>query len=78
MNLLTEEAGKYLSDNLQSKIHTSRYNDAFQMVDEMLQDLEDKDKVVLKEPWQAYIRRLEARIEKLEKQLAVKKALTTK
>jgi hypothetical protein len=70
MKLLTEDAGKYLAENLQSKIHTSRYNDAFQMVDELLSELEAKEKYVLTEPWLPYTRRLERQIADLESRLA--------
>ena len=82
MQLLTPEAGKYLSDELQSKIHTGRYRDAYQMVDDMLRTFELKDKPVLEEPWLRHVRKLEARIDTLEKQLAKKettpKVLTAK
>ena len=71
MKLLTPAAGKYLSDNLQSKIHTSRYNDSFAMVDEMLRELEAKDEDVLMQPWMAHIKQLEKRVDDLTKQVKV-------
>ena len=79
MNLLTEEAGEYLNEELQSKIHTARYRDSLQIVQDLMDELAEKDKKFLIEPWMAYIRRLEKRVAELEKQVAKPKpALTPK
>lgn len=81
LKLLTEDAGRHLSGELQSKIHTSRYDDAVQMLDGVLKNLEEKDKKVLAEPWMAHIRKLEEKldtalseIENLKKELAKPKS----
>jgi hypothetical protein len=69
MKLLSPDAGRYLNENLQSKIHTARYDDSYDMVDQMLKDFEEKDKITLMEPWMPYIRKLEREIAQLEKKV---------
>lgn len=69
MNLLTEDAAKELSDKLASAIHAARFQDNYEVVDQVLKDFEDKDKKVLVEPWMSKIRALEAKIEKLDSEV---------
>lgn len=78
MHLITEDAAEYLGKELQSKIHTARFIDSLQMMQDMVDELAEKDTKFLVEPWMAYIRRLELRITELEKQVAKPKAATPK
>ncbi|MDE2107152.1 MAG: hypothetical protein KGL39_58645 [Patescibacteria group bacterium] len=76
MKLLTEEGGEYLNGELQSKIHTARFKEAQQIVQDLIDEMEDKDKVFLVEPWMPYIRRMERKIEQLEKELTKSRVAT--
>lgn len=78
MRLLSEDMGRHLSGELQSRIHTARYDDAFQMIDDLFTEIEKKGKKSLTEPWLKTINDLEKRITSLEKKINTKKDLTTK
>jgi len=75
MQLLTEEAGEHLNKELQSKIHTARFTEAQQIVQDLMDEVDEKGQKFLGEPWMAHIRSLERRVEALEKQLAAKKVV---
>ncbi len=70
MGLLTEEAGQHLSVELGKKIHFDKYNQSFMTVEEVVNELEQKDKKFLAEPWMAHIRQLEKRVTDLETHMA--------
>lgn len=69
MKLLTVEAGEYMNSELQSKIHTARFTEAQQIVQDLMDELDEKGEKFLSEPWMAHIRSLEKRVEGLEKHL---------
>jgi hypothetical protein len=59
MNLLTEEAAKFFSEELQNKIHSGRYQDNYAMNEDLINELEEQGKQFLVEPWMPYVRKLE-------------------
>ena len=70
MGLLTEDAGQHLSVELGKKIHFDKYNQSFMTVEEVVNELEKKDKKFLAEPWMAHIRQLEKKVAELTDQLS--------
>lgn len=69
MGLLTEDAGQHLSVELGKKIHFDKYNQSFMTVEEVVNELEKKDKKFLVEPWMAHIRQLEKKVSELTEEL---------
>ena len=69
-NLITHEAAEKLSTELGSAIHQHRYNDAVIMIE----DIMEKTKTFVSEPWLNDIAKLERRVALLEKALTDKVA----
>ncbi len=69
MKILSYDAGEYLSNEMQSKIHTTSFKQAYIMIDDLFNELEAKEKSTLVEPWLAHIRTLEKKVEALEAKL---------
>lgn len=69
MQLLTEEAGTYFSVELGKKIHFDKYKQSYQTIEEIVNELNEKEIKILAEPWLVYIRSMERTIEKLTKQV---------
>lgn len=78
MNLLTEEAGRYFSEELQSKIHSGRYQDNFAMNEDLINELEEQGKQFLVEPWMPYVRKLEKSNKALAEQVQALKTLAAR
>lgn len=78
MKLLTEEAGEHLNKELQSKIHTARFTEAQQIVQDLMDEVDEKGDKFLGEPWMPHIRSLEKRLANLEKQPAANKVAPKK
>lgn len=69
MKLLTKDAAEHLSKEMGSAIHAARFEDSFATVDQILKELEAKEKKVVAEPWLASISKLETRVADLEKEI---------